>query len=88
MAQEIVESENSFKAGYLNKADEILENYSHRLTNYCRVYSVLAPADKKARPASNEPLKANEFRCFQCGGVIRPEDDRCKKCGWSWELET
>jgi hypothetical protein len=28
--------------------------------------------------------KSEMISCLECGNLIRPEEDSCSKCGWSW----
>lgn len=27
-----------------------------------------------------------EFKCLKCGASIKPEESKCKECGWTWNL--
>ena len=33
-----------------------------------------------------EMFTASEFRCLKCSHVIKPEDNKCPNCGWTWNL--
>jgi len=29
-------------------------------------------------------LKPKQFRCFKCENLILPDEQKCSKCGWTW----
>jgi hypothetical protein len=86
MAEEIVESRESFESPeFSDKADDILDKYAKRFYAICMTNQNLSQFVTRPKPFGTEPISKNEFRCFDCGSVIRREDEVCKVCGWSWK---
>jgi len=82
MAEEIIRKSDYFMMPSLGRADEIIDNYSCRLSRLSTVYSHLA---RFATSEGAVPLGENEFRCFGCGGLIQEKDTKCNLCGWTWK---
>jgi len=86
MAEEIIEHKEDFESpGFGSQAEEIIEKYALQLHRLCPVYSNLSQFARREKPRGKEPLGKDEFRCFECGAVIRREDESCRLCGWSWK---
>jgi len=86
MAEEIIEHKEDFESpGFGSHADEIIEKYAIQLNRLCPVFSNLGQFAFREKPKGSEPLGKEDFRCFGCGGVIAPEDQVCRACGWTWK---
>jgi hypothetical protein len=85
MAEEIIQQGDDFRLPLFGKSDELIDNYSCRLSRLSTVYSHLTRFVSSEKPKGTEPLSKDEFRCFNCGGVIRLEDFECNLCGWTWK---
>ena len=84
VAKDVVEHWRDFDSPDLSTIDSMLERHSRRLCDLSQVFDHLRRFAPKQKPDAGEPLSAGEFRCFGCGGVIKLEDEQCKKCGWTW----
>lgn len=37
------------------------------------------------KPKHTDLPAKSEFRCLNCGVAIRPKDESCPNCGWTWK---
>jgi rubrerythrin len=86
IAQDIIRHESDFVSSGFSEADSVLDRHSRRLWDLSQVFHHLARYTRGPKPEARGPLQRHEFRCFGCGGVIRPEDEACPSCGWTWRL--
>ena len=85
LADEIVESREDFESpGFGSQADEIIEKYARRFNQLGCAYGILRWKAYRKKPEGKEPLGKYDFRCFGCGAVIRPTEEACTVCGWTW----
>jgi hypothetical protein len=86
IAQDIIDHADDFEAGSLGNADSILDKHARRLCDLSNVFAHLTRFGPEPKPAAKKPLRAGQFRCFSCGGVIEEKDEKCGACGWSWVM--
>lgn len=85
LAGEIITRREDFESpGFCGQAENIIEKYARQLRQLGRVYSKLDEF-ARAKPEGTEVLAKDEFRCFNCGCVIRQADQSCPLCGWTWK---
>lgn len=84
IAEDIIRHESDFASSGFSEAESILDRHSRRLCDLSQVFHHLARHTRGPKPEAGGPLQKHEFRCFGCGGVIRPEDEVCPSCGWTW----
>ena len=85
IAEEITQHKQDFTPTGTDQAEVILDKYAKQVQRLNTVYGMLRGEAYPGRPEGLEPLAKDEFRCFGCGGVIKPTDQFCPVCGWSWK---
>ena len=85
MFNDVIDHAAEFENPFPTTAEDLILRYGAQYHYFCALYSACRPPLPDKKPAGKEPLGKEDFRCFSCGGVIRPKDEACQTCGWTWK---
>ena len=86
LASEIIEHRDDFVNPFLGgEAEMVIEKYGRRLQDLCRVYTDVSFFGEVIHKEKIAQLKEDEFLCFSCRNIVRKEEHKCSKCGWTWK---
>src|SRR5215831_13622825 len=78
LVEEIIQHKEEFEKGTFGNADEIIEKHHIRIMRLSAIYANLKKYASKEKPQHGQVLDEGEFRCFNCGAIIKRQDERCR----------